>query len=305
MTSRVVGISRDGTRRLDAQGVAEDAAFRVASVTKSLTAVAVLRALREAGIPVDHPARDLLPDLAADWAADPRLTVDELLGQVSGLRPDVDAAAIAPLGDGDASLREGARLVVRAGQDAPPGHRWQYYNGNYFLAGALLEAITGATYEAALSRLVLEPWGLVRTGFATPPDPAVGLDAGVPVVDADYPRGRRPSGGLWSTVPDLLTFCERLLADRALLDEVRRPRTGAGETAYGLGWALGPSGQIYLNGRLPGYRAAMVLIPEHAWAGVALAADTDALPGLARVLSDAQRRLTGDDLAEALIGFAR
>lgn len=49
----------------------------------------------------------------------------------------------------------------------------------------------------------------------------------------------------------------------------------------------------------------MVLIPEHAWAGVALAADTDALPGLARVLSDAQRRLTGDDLAEALIGFAR
>jgi hypothetical protein len=62
---------------------------------------------------------------------------------------------------------------------------------------------------------------------------------------------------MWSSVPDLLTVGKGLLADRALLDDIRRPRTTPDDPlVHGLGWALGPSGQMYLNGRLPGYAAA-------------------------------------------------
>lgn len=61
---------------------------------------------------------------------------------------------------------------------------------------------------------------------------------------------------------------------------------------------------MYLNGRLPGYRAALLLVPESALVAVALAGDSDALPEQARVLSDVQRDLTGDDLAAAIDGFA-
>ena len=73
---------------------------------------------------------------------------------------------------------------------------------------------------------------------------------------------------------------------------------------YGLGWAIGPSGQLYLNGRLPGYRTAFLLSPAHGYASVALASQTDALPGIARLLSDLQQPLTGDDLSREINVFA-
>jgi hypothetical protein len=73
---------------------------------------------------------------------------------------------------------------------------------------------------------------------------------------------------------------------------------------YGLGWALGPSGQMYLNGRLPGYRAAMLLLPDKDFAAVVLTNQQQALPAAARALSDLQQPLTGDDLAAAIDAFA-
>ncbi len=104
---------------------------------------------------------------------------------------------------------------------------------------------------------------------------------------------------------DLLTFAERLLAAPALLGETRVPRTRPGNhVTYGLGWAIGPSGQLYLNGRLPGYRAAFLLSPAHGYGSVALACRADALPAVARLLSDLQQPLTGDDLSHEIDAFA-
>lgn len=165
------------------------------------------------------------------------------------------------LGEGDDAHLEAARLVVRAGNERAPGARWSYYNGNYLLAGAILAALTGTTYENALLESTFTPWNLGLTGFTTPPSAVPGWDGTTELASLAYPRTRRPSDGLWSSVPELLAAGEGLLADRALLEEIRRPRTRAdGPMTYGLGWAVGPSGQLYLNGRLPGYRAAMVLI---------------------------------------------
>jgi hypothetical protein len=61
---------------------------------------------------------------------------------------------------------------------------------------------------------------------------------------------------------------------------------------------------MYLNGRLPGYRAAFLLFPEHELAAVTLANSTDALPAEAQVLSDLQRDLSDDDLADDIDAFA-
>ncbi|SNS60155.1 CubicO group peptidase, beta-lactamase class C family [Asanoa hainanensis] len=282
-----VGISTAGTRTVASRGQAR---FRIASLTKTVTSAAVVLALAERSIPLDTPAVTLLPGLEPDWRADRTITVAQLLGQVAGLREDVDGAAVAALGDGTFAIQEAARLVVRAGNARPPGSRWSYYNGNYFVAGALLAAVTGTAYELAVGETVLRPWGLDGTGF---------------IPTADYPRGRRPSGGLCSGVPDLLTLGERLIGDATLLAETRRPRTEPDDPmAYGLGWALGPSGQLFLNGRLPGHRAALLLVPDQGFVAVALAADERVLPGLARLLSDLQHPLTGDDLGPAIDAFA-
>lgn len=304
----VAGSVVAGARTTAARGsvaVTADSCFRIASLTKIFTCAALVRALRGKGVPLDTPAVELLPGLAQDWRADKGLTVEQVLGQVSGLRESVDAATVAALGSGDGALLEAARLVVRAGNEREPGERWSYYNGNYFLAGSLLAVLSGTTYESALQENVLAPWGLARTGFATSAGSITGWKGTAELPPLGYPRTRRPSGGLWSSVSDLLTVGEGLLADRALLEEIRRPRTRSDDRmAYGLGWALGPSGQMYLNGRLPGYRAAMVLVPDRDYVSVALSNQESALPALARLLSDMQQPLTGDDLAEAVDDFA-
>lgn len=195
--------------------------------------------------------------------------------------------------------------MVRAGNERAPGERWSYYNGNYFLVGCILAAVTGSSYEQALDTTLLTPWGLTRTGFDAPSAPITGWDDQTPLAVEDYPRGRRPSGGLWSCADDYLSFAEHLLTDPALLAEIRRPRTRATDPmTYGLAWAIGPSGQMYLNGRLDGYRTAVLLAPEHGYASVALGNQSQLLPHLAKRLSDLQLGLTGDDLAVAIDAFA-
>ncbi|MER7685734.1 serine hydrolase [Streptomyces sp. NPDC097610] len=120
-----------------------------------------------------------------------------------------------------------------------------------------------------------------------------------------YPRSRRPSGGLWSSVTDLLAVGEGLLADRARLDDIRRPRTTPDDpVVYGLGWALGPSDRMYLDGRLPGCRAAMFLIPDKDYVSVLVTNQQRALRATASALSDMQQSLTNDNLATAMARFA-
>lgn len=302
------GSSTGGARTTAALGpdtVTAESCFRIASLTKVFTSAALLRTLRDKGVPLDTPVVELLPGLAPDWRADRSITVEQILGQVSGLRESVDGATVAALGDGDGALLEAGRLVVRAGNERQPGRRWSYYNGNYFLAGSVLATLNGTTYESALRASLLAPWGFARTDFETPAASVTGWSGTTELPPLGYPRTRRPSGGLWSSVSELLAVGEGLLADRALLEEVSRPRTRPDDPmSYGLGWALGPSGQMYLNGRLPGYRAAMVLIPDRDYASVALAGQETALPALARLLSDMQQPLTGDDIAEAVDAFA-
>jgi CubicO group peptidase (beta-lactamase class C family) len=302
----VVGVSADGIRTAGQVGQATvDSPFRVASLTKPLTAVGVVLATGGAGITLETPVFDVLAGIRANWKADHTLTIADVLSQTSGLASTVTAADVASLGDGDDALLPAAQLVVSAGNARPRAMLWEYYNGNYFLAGAVLAALTGMSYEQAMQELVLRPWGLAATSFTVPADLTPGIDQGELVSIASYPRGRRPSGGLCSTVADLLTFGDHLLARPDLLAKLGTVHTLADDPMrYGLGWAVGPSGQMYLNGRLPGYRTALLLVPAHKLVGVVLAANSDALPAAARVLSDLQQGVTGDDLAEAIDAFA-
>jgi D-alanyl-D-alanine carboxypeptidase len=304
--SAVVGVSDRGRREVAASGVEVGTPLRIASLTKTVTAAATVRALSDKGFGLDAAVAEVLtelgegltpepglgaertagPGLGAELTAGPglgaELTVGQVLSQSSGLRQTVSAADAAALGEGDDVFARAARLVIAGGQEYPPGERWAYYNGNYFVAGALLARLTGGTFEDGLGELIAAV-GMKSTGF----EPSEG-----------YPRARRPSGGLWSTVPDLLSFCEFLLQEKALLAEISRPRV----SNYGLGWAVGP--MLYLNGRLDGYRAAMLLSPEHEWAAVMLVSDTDALPAIAAYLDQLQRPLTGVPMAELINDFA-
>ncbi|HEY0951971.1 serine hydrolase domain-containing protein [Nocardioides sp.] len=302
----VAASTADHKSRVVALGTCESrTAFRIASLTKPFTAATVVLACLRTGTSLETPVVEVLPQLRRDWAASRSLTIAQTLAQTSGLASTVTASDVAALGDDDHSLLEAARLVVRAGSTRPPGEVWEYYNGNYFLAGSVAATLLSTTYEEALGELVLRPWGLSDTTFVPPSDLAVGIDGGSPVPPSAYPRGRRPSGGLCSTAPDLLHFGRRILDDPDLLAAIRDVRTRRDDPMrYGLGWAIGASGQMYLNGRLPGYRTVLMLLPDHGLVATGLAATSNALPTLARAVSDLQIPLTGDDLTDAIDGFA-
>ncbi len=164
----VIGLSSSAVRRMVPVGTAAiDTPFRIASLTKPVTATATVLAAQRAGVELDRPVIEVLPNLRDDWRADERLTITDVLSQTSGLASTVAADAIARLGNSERAIMDAARLVVRAGSARAPGDLWEYYNGNYFLAGAIVTTLTGRTFECALTDLVLRPWGL-RTPRSKP-----------------------------------------------------------------------------------------------------------------------------------------
>jgi D-alanyl-D-alanine carboxypeptidase len=308
VSAAVLGISSAGNRGVAGTGrfdVDSSSSFRIASLTKVFTSAALIIELGDHGIELATPAIEFFGDLAADWRADRSITVADLLAQVAGLRESVDAPMAAATGEDDDAITTAARLVVSAGSEREPGARWSYYNGNYFLAGAILARLHGSTFEVAIEQRLLTPWQLVGSTFGRPADAVEGWDGHQRLPSYPYPRARRPSGGLWSSVDDLLTFAEHVLADAVLLEAIRQRRTRSEDPmAYGLGWAIGPTGQLYLNGRLPGYRAALLLVPDNDFACVSLASQEESLPLIAASVSRQQLSLTGDDLAAAIDAFA-
>ena len=121
---------------------------------------------------------------------------------------------------------------------------WSYSNAGFWAAGEACAAATGLSFSAAMRERILEPLGLEHTGFEEPADAAPGhVQEGetghAAAGSAEYPVARRPSGGLWSTVGDLLLFARHQFGGPGPLS--RRPaRVAAGAAGRGARRSLLP-----------------------------------------------------------------
>jgi CubicO group peptidase (beta-lactamase class C family) len=265
-----------GVASLDTgEPVQPDTAFRVASLTKPIVATLVLRLVEEGRLTLDDP----LTGLRLPWEG---VTLRHLLSHQTGLAGDWPTRLSAYGDDADA--------FERLAQDEPlpgpvgPGELFAYCNPGYWLTGALVERATGMPFEDALRQLVLEPLGMERTGFDAA-EAATGHRAEPGSAEhhvsdpLPYPRARRPSGGLYSTVGDLLRFAEHHLdGGGPLSPEARREMHTAqvevnADSAFGLGFGVVMArGRTTLEhgGSLPGYRAQLLLVPDEELALVLL-----------------------------------
>jgi CubicO group peptidase (beta-lactamase class C family) len=231
--------------------VARDTIFRIASMSKPVTAVAAL-ALVEAGtLRLDDPVDDLLPELAdrrvlrdPDGPVDDTvpaarpITVRDLLTFRLGLgldfgrfgrQPHMDR--LSALGIGVAPPSPGAHpdadeYLARLGSlplEFQPGERWLYHTGADVL-GVLLARAEGASLGDVLRRRVLDPLGMRDTSFAVPTDDVdrfTDCVSGTELYDAIDGQWSRPAtfesggGGLVSTVDDYLAFAQMLRAGGA------------------------------------------------------------------------------------------
>ncbi|MEO8926409.1 MAG: serine hydrolase domain-containing protein [Caulobacteraceae bacterium] len=226
----------------------DDTIFRIYSMTKPLTSVAFMMLVEEGAVALDDlvetfiPAwRDLgvfvagAPPLFQTRAPDRPMRIVDLLRHTSGLtygfqtRTNVDAAyRAAGVGEVNSTLPLETMIeaLSRMPLDFSPGEAWNYSVSTDVL-GYLIGVITGAPFEEFLRTRLIEPLGMVDTGFHVPADKASRLAACYgrgpdrSMVLNDDPRTSSylgpptfysGGGGLVSTAADYLKFCQMLLA---------------------------------------------------------------------------------------------
>jgi serine-type D-Ala-D-Ala carboxypeptidase/endopeptidase len=208
-----------GERWLGGPPPDEGTVFRIASMTKSFTAAAVLALRDDGALRLDDPAADFVPELRGlpPVTADaPAITIRHLLTMTAGFPTDDpwgDRQQGLPLAAFAALLRRGVRAAW------PPGTCFEYSNLGYALLGRVIAAATGAGYAEFVTARLLGPLGLDRTGFeAAAVDPA-GLargyqrrpDGWAELVPDGY-GAFAPMGGLFSCVRDLARWASGLAA---------------------------------------------------------------------------------------------
>ena len=237
------GVSVGGKTETTAVGCEPGTVFRIASVTKPLTATLAL---------------DLLDPEAPTgiWPDDVR--VRHLLSHTSGY--DCECGDLTRFGSGDDALGRAVAELPGVRRFLGVEQAWSYANTGYWLAGHLAAVRAGETFEAALATRVLRPAGLESTSFGEPEVDGTGPDAG----EGPYPRARRPSGGLVSNVPDLLRFGQWHLG-RPESELLRVPRGRPLGGVYGLGLfgeRVGGSDVWGHGGSYGGFQSSLLVVPD-------------------------------------------
>jgi CubicO group peptidase (beta-lactamase class C family) len=253
--------------------------FKIASLTKPITAIAVLQLVERGLVSLDRPVVDYLETLPSQWRG---TTVRQLLGHTSGLPDYLQAPAW--------SWRDSWRLerdrleVVTMTAAAPmtfrPGEGMKYSNTNYYVLGMLIERASGATYGEYLDAHVFKPLGMSDTRMDSGADLVPRRVRGYTSERGNLRNAEFTSdtwayaeGGVVTTAPDLAKLEHALhgesLLKKASIDLMWAPSklndgrdgvigdNGAGQpNHYGLGWFISSyKGRtlILAGGNKPGY----------------------------------------------------
>ena len=152
-----------GTKRRDVDTpVDPETIFRIGSVTKQMTAAAVMQQVELGRVDLDAPVTDYIPEfeIGGRWPAE-RITVRHTLTHTTGFPDRVNDYVTV----GDQALSTWARNQGDMELHAPPGSFWNYSNPNFMLAGLVAERASGTPYRDLLKNSVWEPAGMHSTTF--------------------------------------------------------------------------------------------------------------------------------------------
>lgn len=257
----------------------ENSVFRLASVSKQFTAMAVMILKEEGKLDYDQDIREILPELPYEG-----VTIRHLLNHTAGLpdyvavlndhwKPELEAEDPARLIEGNDDI-----LPLLA-EHAPsltitPGERMEYSNTGYVLLASIVERISKMPFEDFLQTQIFEPVGMSNTSVY---DWKPGEDAALPnrvfgftydtdgttIISTDnhYLNGAKGDGGIYATTADLALWDRALytskLVPQSTLQEAYTPAVlNDGNTShYGFGWIIDPQedGHVYHTGGWAGF----------------------------------------------------
>jgi serine beta-lactamase-like protein LACTB, mitochondrial len=262
--------------------------YRLGSISKPITAVAVLRLWEQGKLDLDAPVQKYCPAFPPKEAP---ITTRELLGHLGGIRHYRDD------GKGDvpedsarhfATMQESLQLFANDPLVAPPGTKFNYSTYGYTLVGCVLEGAASEKYIDYVREHVFEPAAM----YSTRPDDFFaivqhrtrwyhkdksGVVHNAGVLDSSY---KIPGGGLISSADDMARFASAMLNGKLVKPSTRKlmwtpQRTADGApTGYGLGWGVDEKlglTRISHGGGQQGTSTFLALAPDRAVAVVVLA----------------------------------
>ena len=246
-----------------------DTKFRLGSVTKQFTAVAIMLLNERGLVDLDAPVKTYLPDAPAAWDG---VTVRHLLTHTAGVPNFTD------FDDYGASKTLPATMDSLIGRfrdrplDFQPGEGWSYSNSGYILLTAIVEKASGKSYADFVAETLFQPLGMADSGYdshaAVLPRRASGYaPTARGIVNADYidmsiPQG---AGALYSTTRDLLKWEQGLFGGRLLTPASLALLTTPVRNQYAFGLAVTQAGgntTIAHSGGIEGFNTHMAWDPD-------------------------------------------
>jgi CubicO group peptidase (beta-lactamase class C family) len=283
--------------------------YNLASVTKLITATAIMQLVEQGLIDLDQPIREYIPEfqIRSRFTNTQPVTVRTLLTHHSGLPGDreINQLTSKPFEHFSVVLEHYKKEYAAY----PPDHVWAYCNQGYNLLGVIIERISDSTYEEYIQRNIFEPLGMKNTAVSKDDIP-VELHSKVYRTKSNssywYSYFRdRPAGGLLSSVYEMSFFMRMVLNEGSFKDRDIIQRDTLEEMLtvqndvipldigfkLGLGWYLDRVCLRYA-GRYCGHggdfaaaHTHMSLLPDHKL-GVIVAANTDTAAVIVREIAD-------------------
>ena len=269
ISGAVTLVAKDGcVAALDAVGLADveagrpmrtDTLFRIASMTKPITATALMILAEEGKLSLDNPASKYIPEFESaaleDEPASRQITIRDLLTHTSGMVGSQRC---------EKTLEETVAMLAARPLGSQPGTKWEYSPG-LTVCGRIIEVASGEPYDQFLRKRIFAPLAMDDTTFRPTPaqiaraarlyEPGPDENSIQPALhwlaDDWAERAPNPSGGLFSTAADMARFYQMALnggeldgkriVSKASVDAMTHIHTGDLVTGFtpGNGWGLG------------------------------------------------------------------
>jgi len=221
-----------------------DVKFRLGSITKQFTSMLIMQQVAKGTIKLDGHLSDYLPYYRKDTGS--KVTISQLLSHTSGIPSYTDDPKFfSDVSRNYYTVDDFVKKFCSGDLQFEPGSKFHYDNSGYFLLGAILEHVTGKSYETLLKENILAPLGMKDTGYDhyedILPKRASGYQqelAGVvnaPYLDMSLPYA---AGSLYSTVEDLYKWDQALYTDKLVPADLKQKLFTPILENYGYGWGI-------------------------------------------------------------------
>lgn len=268
-----------GFGKADSSGrpVTPQTPFILGSISKTFTAMAVMQLVETGKIELDAPVQRYIPWFRlADADASAKITIRNLLSHTSGIPmyggKDVYA------GPGKDSIEQLVRKQKDLKLTKPVGAEYQYSNVNFILLGAIIEAVSGISYEEYIRQHIFEPLEMKHSYVSEEAAKKDGLATGyIPIFGVmrpyhpPYRSANLPAAYIISCAEDMTHYLialmnegkyngKQVISQKSIVEMRTRAATVSKNQFYGLGWHLS-TGLVYHGGSTENFQTNLSIMP--------------------------------------------